>query len=301
MIEWEGTVDSRFGVPIYSLYGERRKPAPKWLDGLDLLVIDLPDIGARYYTFIWTMALCLEACHEIGLPVLLLDRPNPIGGEIVEGPGIEPGFESFVGLKSIPIRHGSTLGELAQRFQSADDPRADLQVEPVTGWHRADTAHDTGLPWATPSPNMPTPDTALVYPGACLLEGTNLSEGRGTTRPFETFGAPWLDGFRLADALNERRLPGVHFRPIQFQPAFQKHAGELCQGCFVHVLDRAAFRSVATYVEVLRVAWEQSQGRMEWKLPPYEYELKTMPIDILWGGSDLRESIGSDRPVRLRG
>ncbi len=301
MIEWEGGQDSRFGVPIFSLYGVKRKPSREWLDGLDLLVIDLPDIGARYYTFIWTMALCLEACHEMGLGVLVLDRPNPIGGEIVEGPGIEPGFESFVGLKSIPIRHGSTLGELAQRFQSADYPHADLQIEPASGWQRADMAHDTGLPWAMPSPNMPTADTALVYPGACLLEGTNLSEGRGTTRPFETFGAPWLDGFRLADELNERRMPGVRFRPIQFQPTFQKHAGELCEGCFVHVLDRAAFRSVATYVEVLRVAWEQSAGQMQWKQPPYEYELKTMPIDVLWGGSDLRESIGSKRPARLRG
>lgn len=293
MIEWEGRPDPRFGCPIYSLYGERREPAPEWLHGLDLLVVDLPDIGSRYYTFAWSMALCLKVCQQIGLPVLVLDRPNPVGGDLIEGPGIEPGFESFVGLHSIPIRHGRTLGELALDLQQRFYTGLDLTVEPVVGWQRSHMAHDTGYPWAMPSPNMPTPDTALVYPGGCLLEGTNLSEGRGTTRPFETFGAPWLDGWQLASALNDLKLPGVWFRAIQFQPTFQKHAGQVCEGCFVHVVDRQALRPVLTYSEVLRVAWQQSSGRMQWKEPPYEYEFEKLPIDILWGSPALRGAVES--------
>lgn len=291
MIEWEGRPDPRFGCPIYSLYGERREPDAVWLEGLDLLVVDLPDIGSRYYTFAWSMALSMKACERIGLPMLVLDRPNPIGGEIVEGPQVQPGYESFVGLHSIPIRHGRTLGELALEFQRRFHPNLDLTVEPVQGWDRWQMAQDTGYPWAMPSPNMPTQDTALVYPGACLLEGTNLSEGRGTTRPFEIVGAPWLDGWHLARELNALELPGVWFRPIQFQPTFQKHASEICEGCFVHVTDRFAFRPVRTYVELIQTAWRLSHGRMGWKQPPYEYETEKLPIDILWGSSELRLAV----------
>jgi uncharacterized protein YbbC (DUF1343 family) len=223
--------------------------------------------------------------------MLVLDRPNPLGGEIVEGPGIASGYESFVGLHSVPIRHGMSLAELAQDLRERFYPSLELAVEPVRGWDRRQMAHDTGLPWAMPSPNMPTPDTALVYPGGCLLEGTNLSEGRGTTRPFETVGAPWLDGWALADAMNELGLLGVWFRPIQFQPTFQKHAGAICEGCFVHVTDRFAFRPVQTYAHLLQTAWRLSGGLMGWKEPPYEYELEKEPIDILWGSPDLRSAI----------
>lgn len=302
MIEWEPTAPVQ--GPIHSLYGTRREPDPAWLDGLDLFVVDLPDIGSRYYTFAWTMSLCMKACRELGLPVLVLDRPNPIGGEIVEGPGIEPGFESFVGLHNVPIRHAMTLGELAVHLKDAYYPRLTLEVEPSLGWAREMTFADTGLPWAMPSPNMPTPDTALVYPGACLLEGTNLSEGRGTTRPFEIFGAPWLNGRKLAAQLNQLDLPGVWFRAVQFQPTFQKHAGEICEGCFVHVTDKQTFRAVRTYVCALQIAHNLSNGQFQWKQPPYEYEFEKMPIDILWGSPWLREAIergegfGYQEPLR---
>lgn len=280
MIEWEGDIAQP--IPIYSLYGQHRKPTPEMLKGLDLLVIDLPDIGSRYYTFAWTMAYCIEACKEMGIEVLVLDRPNPIGGTLVEGPVND--FISFVGLRQVPIRHGMTLGEIARMI----DPT--VKIEEVEGWHRNMMFPETGLPWAMPSPNMPTFDTALVYPGGCLLEGTTISEGRGTTRPFEIFGAPFLNSTNLANGLNAQNLPGVHFRPLQFQPTFNKFQGEVCEGCFVHVTDRLAFRPVLTYVHILHECFQVNPINF-WKQPPYEYEYELMPIDILWGSSLLREAI----------
>lgn len=273
MIEWEGSGRT------YSLYGEHRKPTPEMLEGLDLMVIDLPDIGSRYYTFAWTTVLTIEACRESGIGVLVLDRPNPLGGVVTEGPINE--LISFVGLRPVPIRHGLTLGEIALR-------EGPVEVLSAEGWSREVLFPETGLPWAMPSPNMPTFDTALVYPGGCLLEGTTISEGRGTTRPFEIFGAPGFSG--LDRELNALDLPGVHFRPIQFQPTFNKHAGELCDGCFVHVHDRAALQPVLTYVHVLAACFKRRPEGF-WKQPPYEYEHEHMPIDILWGSSALRESI----------
>jgi uncharacterized protein YbbC (DUF1343 family) len=293
MIEWEGGEWN--GMRVHSLYGERRKPAPEWLQDIELLVIDLPDIGSRYYTFAWTMALCLEACAEAGVRALVLDRPNPLGGVVIEGPEQDVDHLSFVGLHPIPIRHGRTLGELARWMQATYYPGAQLDVLEPEGWHRDQMFWDTGLPWMMPSPNMPTPETALVYPGACLLEGTNISEGRGTTRPFEIVGAPWINGDHLASVMNEREHPGVWFRPLTFQPTFQKHAGEVCGGVFVSVHDRAAFRPVATYVDLLHVLWRLSDGRMTWKQPPYEYEFVKLPIDILWGSPALRLSVESGR------
>lgn len=310
MIEWEGGRDAVFGVPLYSLYGVVRKPKPEWLEGLDTFVIDVPDIGSRYYTFAWTASLCMEACAAAGIPVVVLDRPNPLGGEMVEGPLIEPGYESFVGLHSFPIRHGLTLGELLAEVASRICPSADLGIVECQGWTRADMADQTALPWALPSPNMPNFETALVYPGACLLEGTVISEGRGTTCPFRQFGAPWLDAFELTRRLNALDLPGVHFRPVSFEPIFHKHGGQICQGAFASVSDSLAFRPVRTYVEALGVlftlwkeagepetrfhgglagrgAWAERETGF-WKSPPYEYETEKMPIDILWGGPSLR-------------
>ncbi len=293
MIEWEG--GSRQGVPLYSLYGEHREPTDEMLAGLDLLVIDLQDVGARYYTFIWTLALCLKACERKGVPVLVLDRPNPIGGTI-EGPLMESDFASFVGLCPLPARHGMTIGEIALHFQDRYFPKVVLEVEALTGWSRDMHFKDTGLPWAMPSPNMPSPATALVYPGCCLLEGTNLSEGRGTTRPFEIVGAPWLDS-TYAQALNDLQLPAVNFRPIEFQPTFQKHAGQICGGCFIHVLDRSAFEPVLTGFALMREAKLLAPSQFGWKLPPYEYEFKKRPIDILAGNSWLASAVEESHPI----
>jgi uncharacterized protein YbbC (DUF1343 family) len=297
MIEWEGEDRPSSGPPIYSLYGEHREPTPAMLEGLDLLVIDLQEVGARYYTFIWTMALCMKQCAARGIPVLVLDRPNPIGGLQVEGTVQEPGFESFVGLHPLPMRHGLSIGELARWLKDSTYPATKLEVVEMRSWSRSDYFDQTGLPWAMPSPNMPSLDTAVVYPGACLLEGTNLSEGRGTTRPFETFGAPYLDAWTFTNALNQLGLPGCRFRAIQFQPTFQKHAGELCQGAFLHVIDRKAFEPVLTYVAILQVAIGQAENQFRWNDPPYEYEVEKLPIDILGGNHWLREAIVDQVPL----
>lgn len=294
MIEWEGSSDVRTGIPIYSLYGEVREPTDAMLEGIDLFVVDLQDLGARYYTFIWSMALCMKACERLGIPMLVLDRPNPIGGLQVEGPVLVPALSSFVGLHPLPTRHGMTIGEVATHFRAAHYPRAEVQVLTLQGWSRSDYFDDLDLRWIPPSPNVPVVDTAVVYPGMCLLEGTNVSEGRGTTRPFETFGAPWLDGWKLASALNGLSLMGAHFRPVQFQPTFNKFSGEVCGGCFLHVTDRRSFESVLSAIAVLRVCAEMSGGKFAWKEPPYEYEAEKRPIDILFGRSDLAEvALGS--------
>jgi uncharacterized protein YbbC (DUF1343 family) len=297
MIEWEGREDPRSGLKIASLYGGRREPTDEMLAGVEVLVIDLPDIGSRYYTFIWTTALCMKACAERGIPVIVLDRPNPIGGLQVEGTVLDPAYASFVGLHPLPTRHGMTLGELATYFRDKFIPKASLTVISVENWSRSDYVSDTDAPWTMPSPNMPTLDTALVYPGACLLEGTTLSEGRGTTRPFEIFGSPALDGWELAEALNSLDMPGAHFRAIQFQPTFQKHAGEICEGCFVHVTDRRAFEPVLTYTAIIQEALRQAPNEFGWKAPPYEYELVRLPIDILAGNKWLRNEIENLTPL----
>lgn len=296
MVEWEGYTDPRTGLRFHSLYGEHREPTDAMLEGVERLVFDVPDVGARYYTFIWTLALCMKACAAQGIPVTVLDRPNPIGDQR-EGPVLQPGFESFVGLHPLPARHGMTVGEVARYFQSHFYPRCDLSVVEMQGWDRTMYQDETDLPWAMPSPNMPTVDTAVVYPGQCLLEGTNLSEGRGTTRPFEVFGAPWVDGYRLTERLDRFGLPGVVFRPYQFQPTFQKYAGEVCQGAFIHVLDRRAFRPVLTTIAILLAVRELWLDRFTWRQPPYEYEVVKLPIDILAGNAWLRESIDALRPL----
>ena len=291
MIESPHASDARRRVPIYSLYSETREPTAEMLTGLDLLVIDLQDIGARIYTFVYTMANCLRAAKKHGVPVVVCDRPNPIGGAAVEGPILRRGFESFVGLFPIPMRHGMTIGELARLFNDAFGIGADLRVELMGGWRRSDFFDATGLPWVMPSPNMPTLDTAVVYPGAVLFEGTQLSEGRGTTRPFELLGAPWVDAERFASDMNAQHLPGVRFRPAVFEPTFQKHARETCGGCQIHVTDRQAFRPVATGAALLAGFRRASAGRFAWRQLPYEYEHDKMPIDILAGSPALREQV----------
>jgi uncharacterized protein YbbC (DUF1343 family) len=297
MIEWEGYEDPRTGLRFFSLYGERREPAEAWLEGVDRLVFDVPDVGARYYTFIWTLALCMKVCERLGIPVTVLDRPNPISGEQVEGGVLDPQFASFVGLHPLPIRHGLTVGEIARYLKSSFYPKADLDVVTVDGWKRGQYLDETAFPWAMPSPNMPTVDTAVVYPGMCLLEGTKLSEGRGTTRPFETFGAPYIDGWQLCKSLNGQGLQGVVFRPVQFEPTFNKHAGVICQGAFIHVTHRQAYRSMLTGIAVLREVYALYPDRFEWLQPPYEYEYELMPIDILVGNGWLRGAIERYDPL----
>ena len=283
MIEWRGYRHPRLGLPVHSLYGEHRQPTDAMLDGLEVLFIDLVDVGARYYTFIWTMLLCLEAAARRGITVVVADRPNPINGIDTEGRPQRDDHLSFVGLHPLPVRHGKTIGELAEIFRAARAPGADLVVLPVEGWNRAHYHDETGLPWVMPSPNMPTVDTAVVYPGMCLLEGTNLSEGRGTTRPFELFGAPWIDAARLNRNLNGLRLPGVHFREAAFEPGFQKYAGQVCRGAQLHVTDRAAFRPVRTGLAILRLVRDLHPADFAWKQPPYEYEHEKRPVEILCG------------------
>lgn len=297
MIEWEGYVDSATGLRYHSLYGEHREPTPEMLEGIDLLVVDLPDIGARYYTFLWTLALCMKACEALGIPVLVLDRPNPIGGMAVEGPVLDRAFTSFVGLYPLPIRHGMTLGEVARYLQATEFPQARLEVFEVTGWSRRDAQDAAGAPWVMPSPNMPTLETAWVYPGMCLLEGTILSEGRGTTRPFETFGAPGIDARGLVDALHYERLEGCVFRPVWFEPTFQKHAGRMCGGAFLHVVDRTAFEPVLTGIAILKTIRRIAPQAFGWLPPPYEYEYEKLPIDILFGNAWCREWIEADEPL----
>ena len=296
MIEWESFRDTATGLPVYSLYGKVRKPTPGMLDGIDALVIDLQDVGSRYYTFIWTLELCMQACYENGKAVVVLDRPNPLGGRQTEGPVLDPAFSSFVGMRPLTVRHGMTIGEIGRYLKEASYPSLDYHVLVMREWKRTLWFDQTGLPWVMPSPNMPTLDTALVYPGMCLLEGTNLSEGRGTTRPFEIFGAPFIHPGTIVQVLDDFGLPGVLFRPLSFEPTFQKHAGRLCGGAQIHVTNREKFRPFKTGVAVLKAIHDTYPRDFAWKKPPYEYEETKLPIDILAGRDRLRRDIdaGSD-------
>ena len=297
MVETGHARHSRLGVPVHSLYSDTREPTAEMLDGLDRLVIDLQDVGTRVYTYVYTMANCLRAARRAGLRVVVCDRPNPIGGAAVEGPVLDPAYASFVGQFAMPLRHGLTIGELARLFNEHFGIGADLEIVALDGWSRAMYHDEAAAPWVLPSPNLPTLDSAIVYPGMVLLEGTMLSEGRGTTRPFELAGAPGIDPDRLAGGLNGLDLPGVHFRPATFEPTFQKHAGRTCGGCQIHVTDRRAFRPVLTGVALLQACRRAAREPFAWREPPYEYEHERMPIDILAGSDVLRRDLDADRPA----
>jgi uncharacterized protein YbbC (DUF1343 family) len=284
MVEWQSYEHPRLGIPVYSLYGAQREPTPAMLENLDALLIDLQDVGARYYTFIWTMFLGMRACEQCDVHVVVLDRPNPIKGITTEGPLLDPDYRSFVGLHPLPVRHGRTIGELAALFRDEAFPRCRLTILPMIGWDRAMWFDQTGLPWVMPSPNMPTLETATVYPGMCLLEGTNISEGRGTTRPFELFGAPFIDAEALTRELNQLGLPGVRFRENWFQPTFHKFSGEICGGAQLHVTDRDLFTPYRAGIEIIRTIRRMSHDSFLWKQPPYEYEYHRLPIEVLLGG-----------------
>lgn len=283
MIEWTGYRHPRLDIPVHSLYGEHREPTDEMLDGLDVLFVDLMDVGARYYTFIWTLLLCMKAAERAGISVVVADRPNPINGVTSEGQPQLDDYLSFVGLHPIPIRHAMTIGEMAEMLKRERFPDVDLTVLPLSGWDREMFYDETGLPWTIPSPNMPTLDTAIVYPGMCLFEGTNVSEGRGTTRPFEIFGAPWIDSYSLTGDLNELKLPGVIFREASFEPGFQKFADEVCRGSWIHVTDRGCYEPVRTALTALQHLKETYCDHFRWKEPPYEYEYEKLPIEILCG------------------
>jgi uncharacterized protein YbbC (DUF1343 family) len=291
MIEWRSFRDRRTGLPAYSLYGDVRKPTAEMVSDVDVLVFDVPDVGTRVYTFVYTMALAMQAAREHGKRFVVLDRPNPIDGIRVEGNILEPGFSSFVGIFPIPMRHGMTIGELAGMFNDGFGIGCDLEVVRMEGWRREMWHDDTELPWVLPSPNMPTLDTATVYPGAVMIEGTNISEGRGTTRPFEIIGAPFIDPLMLASELTNEGLPGVIFRPLHFQPTFHKYAGELCGGIQIHVLDRAAFKPVISGIAVISAIRRLYPGEFEWNKPPYEYVYDRLPFDVINGSGQIREQI----------
>ena len=295
MIGVNSDLDPRTGVPVHTLYGptfDSLTPTSEQLEGLDALVFDVQDVGSRYYTFAATMFYAMREVATLGLPFFVLDRPNPIGGLIVEGPTLQPGFESFVGPHPVSIRHGMTVGELARLFVDECAIDLDLTVIPCEGWLREMYWSETGLSWIHPSPNMPTPDTALVYPGGCLIEGTNLSEGRGTTRPFELWGAPWLDPDALAEPAPW--TSGCRPRPCAFRPTFHKHAGMACFGVQPHVVDRSTFAPVWFYTAMLAHSRSQRTDLFTWRRESYEFVVEPIAIDLLYGSDRERRLIETD-------
>lgn len=285
--------DESTGLPVHSLYGATRQPTAEMLAGIDALVFDIQDVGARFYTYISTMLLSMRACREYGKEFIVLDRPNPISGSMVEGNILDERFTSFVGACPIPVRHGLTVGELAIWANERLGIGCNLTVCEMRGWRRSMWADETGLPWVMPSPNLPSLETATVYPGTCLVEGTNVSEGRGTTRPFELVGAPWVDGQALARRLNALGLSGCRFRPVFFVPSFSKYAGEVCAGVQVHVLDRAAFEPVRIGVYILAAIRGLWPDRFQWVGTPEQSSVGRLHIDLLAGTDELRRTIDS--------
>lgn len=291
MIETPHTVDRQTGLPIFSLYSETREPTKEMLKNLDVLVFDMQDVGCRIYTFVYTLANCMRAAKKYGKRIVVCDRPNPINGEAIAGSVLEPEFASFVGQYPLATRHGLTVCELARMFNERYEINCQLDLVPMAGWSRDFWLDDTDAPWVMPSPNMPTLDTATVFPGTVHVEGTQLSEGRGTTRPFELIGAPYIDAEKYAKALSQLELPGVYFRSCGFQPTFQKHAGQTCQGVQIHVTDRDKFEPVIAGVATIKVAHDLYPEHFLWKEPPYEYVFDKNPFDVIAGTASLREAI----------
>ncbi|WNG25978.1 DUF1343 domain-containing protein [Cystobacter fuscus] len=301
MVAVDADKDRRTGVPVHSLYGstfESLSPRPEWLEGLDALVFDIQDVGSRYYTYVYTMALAMKAAGAAKIPFYVLDRPNPLNGVTIEGNLVGERYRSFVGLYPIPNRHGMTAGELARLFNDEQGFGCELTVVPMQGWRREDFWSDTGLPFMPPSPNMPTADTALVYPGMCQGEGTNVSEGRGTCRPFEQFGAPWVDSDALIARLEREQLPGVRFRVVGFTPTFDKYRGVSCNGAFIHVTDRTAFLPLRTGIAIWQALHELGQGKgFSWREDAYEFVDDVPAFDLLCGTDQVRRGIEAGWPL----
>lgn len=297
MIEWENFIHPEYKIPVCSLYGKRREPHEKWLEGLELFIIDLQDVGSRYYTFIWTMALCFKVCEKLGIPVLILDRPNPISASIIEGFILREEFSSFVGLHPLITRHGMTIAEIGLYFKEFFYKKLNLNFILMKNYKRNYFYEDTKLKWIMPSPNMPSEETALLYPGMCLLEGTNLSEGRGTTKPFEIFGAPFFDE-KIDKEIKKLNSENIFFRPLYFEPTFNKYKGQICRGFQIHILNKRKLNSFFTGYQILRISHRLYPDKFKWKEPPYEYEYEKLPIDILSGTDYLRKSIEEEIPLK---
>jgi uncharacterized protein YbbC (DUF1343 family) len=297
MIESDDVLDPILGIPVFSLYGKSRKPDARMYDPIDVLLVDLQDVGTRVYTFIYTLSYCLEAASEYGVRVIILDRPNPINGLQVEGNCLTADCASFVGRYPIPMRHGLTIGELAKLFNDYFAIGCELEVITMNGWKRDMLFDATGLPWVAPSPNLPTPVSTLVYPGQVLLEGTNLSEGRGTTQPFELLGAPYLDVANVMATLENAKLPGAILRPAVFEPTSNKWQATPCQGFQIHVTDSVQFQPYATTLHLLRAVIANHADQFEWKPPPYEYEFERLPIDLIIGDRGIRERLENLDPI----
>ena len=292
MIEWEGYMHPVYNVPVFSLYGKHRKPGPEMLSGIEALLVDLQDVGARLYTYIWTVRLCMEACAAAGIPVVILDRPNPVGRLPFDGPVLKEEYFTFVGGASIPLCHRMTIGEMALWLKAKYFPSCKLSVIFMKNWQRDSLFSDTGLPWVLPSPNLPTLQSVIVYPGTVLFEAVNVSEGRGTTLPFELFGAPFINSEKLKQDLDRRKVEGCVFRIHNFIPVFNKFAGKICNGLQIHITDVRKFYPVATAYEIIGAIIETSErGNFRFNDPPYEYEEKLMPFDILSGDSGMREAL----------
>ena len=292
MIEWNSQLHPVYGIPLYSLYGEHRRPTPEMLNEIDVLLIDLQDVGARLYTYIWTVKLCIEACSQASIPIMLLDRPNPIGCLPFDGPVLKKEYFTFVGGASIPLCHRMTMGEMALWIKEKYYPGSELEIVWMKNWRRSSLYSETGLPWVLPSPNMPSEKTAIVYPGTVLIEALNLSEGRGTTIPFELFGAPFIDSEKLKKNLDNRKIAGCSFRKHNFIPTFHKFKGENCNGLQIHITDISSYKPVATALEIFDAIIESSPAdSLKFNPPPYEYEYNLMPFDILAGDSGMRETL----------
>lgn len=293
-------VDAFTGLKAVSLYGQTKeelKPRSDDLEGIDALVVDIQDIGCRYYTYAYTMAFCIEACAARGIEVIVCDRPNPLGGVVVEGNVVHPGFESFVGAYPLAVRHALTIGEVARFLNATQKWQAKLTIVELQNWRREQLYPTTGGLWSQPSPNMPTFDTTVVYPGTCLFEATNVSEGRGTTRPFEIIGAPFVDPKEYAAALNAQKLPGVYFRPLYFKPTFHKFKDEACGGVFVHVTDVTVFESFYTGLAMVKTAHDLYPNEFDWRREPYEYVTDKLAIDILSGSAQFRLNVERDESL----
>jgi uncharacterized protein YbbC (DUF1343 family) len=289
MIEWQSEIHPVYNIPIFSLYGEHRKPTPHMLEGIDFFLVDLQDVGTRIYTYIWTLKLCIEACSEAGIPVWILDRPNPAGALPFDGPVLKKEYFTFVGGASIPLCHRMTTGEIAVLLKEEYYPDARLNIIWMKNWRRNLSYRDTGLPWVLPSPNMPSPMTTLVYPGTVLIEALNLSEGRGTTLPFELFGAPFINSEKLLKNLQKRNIKGCVFRSHNFIPTFHKFTGILCSGFQLHITDLGSFRPVETALDLFDAIIETSpENSLIFNPPPYEYENYLIPFDILSGDNGMR-------------
>jgi len=300
MIEWKSHRHPHYNVPLFSLYGEYRKPTADMLKEIDVLLVDLQDVGARLYTYIWTVKLCMEACFEANLPIWILDRPNPIGRLPFDGPVLKEEYFTFVGGASIPLCHRMTIGEMAMLLKEKYYPSCNVNIVWMKNWRRCSLFNETGLPWVLPSPNMPTLQTAIVYPGTVLIEALNLSEGRGTTIPFELFGAPFINAYNLKKNLDSRNIPGCAFRIHGFIPTFNKFDGIYCNGLQIYVTNPGIYHPVATAIDIFDAIIETSEsGALKFNLPPYEYEHKLMPFDILSGDEVMRKSLTDRIPVSI--